>query len=281
MKQFLALIRFPNLIIMLLAQLMVRKFLVFPERTFLEALSWSFAMLVVATLCIAAAGYIINDYYDVKIDLINKPARVVVGKALSRRKAMMIHLYLSAAGVLLGGLIGWRIGAVLFGVAMLLWGYSAQFKKRPLIGNLTIALLSATMVLVVPLQAGQPSLAAWAYGVFAFLISLVREIIKDMEDVPGDASFRCRTLPIVLGLPQTKWVLYVVIALFLLYTGFIMLQRQHEPLFLVYLFVGVVLPTLVLLRQIFFADRKKEYAQLSWLCKAIMVVGICSMMVLR
>nr|WP_219921438.1 geranylgeranylglycerol-phosphate geranylgeranyltransferase [Rufibacter sp. XAAS-G3-1] len=266
---------------MLLAQLMVRKFLVFPERTFLEALSWSFAMLVVATLCIAAAGYIINDYYDVKIDLINKPARVVVGKALSRRKAMMIHLYLSAAGVLLGGLIGWRIGAVLFGVAMLLWGYSAQFKKRPLIGNLTIALLSATMVLVVPLQAGQPSLAAWAYGVFAFLISLVREIIKDMEDVPGDASFRCRTLPIVLGLPQTKWVLYVVIALFLLYTGFIMLQRQHEPLFLVYLFVGVVLPTLVLLRQIFFADRKKEYAQLSWLCKAIMVVGICSMMVLR
>ncbi|RNI26213.1 geranylgeranylglycerol-phosphate geranylgeranyltransferase [Rufibacter latericius] len=281
MKKFLALIRFPNLVIMLLAQLMVRKFLVFPERSFLEALSWPFAILVIATLCIAAAGYIINDYYDVKIDRINKPERVVVGKSLTRRKAMMIHLYLSASGVLLGLLLGWRIGAVLLGVALLLWGYSAQFKKRPFVGNLTIALLSAVMVLVVPLQAGQPSLAAWAYGVFAFLISLVREIIKDMEDVQGDASFRCRTLPIVLGLPQTKWILYLLVGLFLIYTGFVMLKRLQEPVFVGYLFIGVVLPTLVLVRQIIFADRKKEYAQLSWLCKAIMLAGICSMMVLR
>ncbi|WP_210466663.1 geranylgeranylglycerol-phosphate geranylgeranyltransferase [Rufibacter roseolus] len=281
MKQFLALVRFPNLLIMLLAQLMVRKFLVFPERSFQEALSWPFAILMVATICIAAAGYIINDYYDIKIDRINKPDRVVVGKFLTRRKAMMIHLYLSAAGVLLGLLLGWRIGGVLLGVAFLLWGYSAQFKKRPFVGNFTIALLSAVMVLVVPLQAGQPSLAAWAYGVFAFMISLVREIIKDMEDVQGDASFRCRTLPIVLGLPQTKWVLYLLVGFFLLYTGFIMAHRWHEPLFVAYLFLGVVVPTFLLLRQIFHADRKKEYARLSWLCKMIMVAGICSMMVLR
>ncbi|GGK61337.1 prenyltransferase [Rufibacter glacialis] len=266
---------------MLLAQLLVRKCLVFPERSLLGALSWPFAILVMATLCIAAAGYIINDYYDVKIDRINKPNRVVVGKFLTRRKAMMIHLYLSATGVLLGLLLGWRIGAVLLGVALLLWGYSAQFKKRPFIGNMTIGLLAAVMVLVVPLQAGQPSLAAWAYGVFAFFISLVREIIKDMEDVQGDASFRCRTLPIVLGLPQTKWVLYLLIGLFLIFTGFVMLKRLHEPLFVLYLFMGVVLPTGLLVRQILRADRKKDYAQLSWICKGIMVTGICSMLVLH
>ncbi|ALI99401.1 hypothetical protein DC20_11020 [Rufibacter tibetensis] len=281
MKQFLTLIRLPNLIIMLLAQLLVRKCLVFPERSLLQSLSWPFAVLVVATLCIAAAGYIINDYYDVKIDRINKPERVVVGKFLTRRKAMMIHLYLSAAGVLLGVIIGWRIGAVLLGVALLLWGYSAQFKKRPFVGNLTIALLAAVMVLVVPLQAGQPSLAAWAYGVFAFLISLVREVIKDMEDVQGDASFRCRTLPIVLGIPQTKWILYLLVGFFLIFTGFVMLKRLNEPLFVGYLFIGVVLPTFVLIRQIITADRKKEYARLSWICKGIMVTGICSMLVLH
>ncbi|WP_062543875.1 geranylgeranylglycerol-phosphate geranylgeranyltransferase [Rufibacter tibetensis] len=266
---------------MLLAQLLVRKCLVFPERSLLQSLSWPFAVLVVATLCIAAAGYIINDYYDVKIDRINKPERVVVGKFLTRRKAMMIHLYLSAAGVLLGVIIGWRIGAVLLGVALLLWGYSAQFKKRPFVGNLTIALLAAVMVLVVPLQAGQPSLAAWAYGVFAFLISLVREVIKDMEDVQGDASFRCRTLPIVLGIPQTKWILYLLVGFFLIFTGFVMLKRLNEPLFVGYLFIGVVLPTFVLIRQIITADRKKEYARLSWICKGIMVTGICSMLVLH
>nr|WP_242693213.1 geranylgeranylglycerol-phosphate geranylgeranyltransferase [Sabulibacter ruber] len=266
---------------MLLAQLLVRKFLVFPEHSLWQTLTWQFGLLVVATICVAAAGYIINDYYDIKIDRINKPERVVVGRFLTRRKAMMIHMYLSAVGVLLGLLLGVRIGLVLLGVALLLWGYSAQFKKQPFIGNLTIALLSAAMVLVVPLQAGQPSLAAWAYGVFAFLISLVREIIKDIEDVQGDASFRCRTLPIILGLPRTKWVLYLLIFLFLLFTGFIMLKRWHEPLFVVYLFVGVVLPTLILVRQIFFADRKREFTHLSWLCKAIMLTGICSMLVLH
>nr|WP_240336997.1 geranylgeranylglycerol-phosphate geranylgeranyltransferase [Rufibacter sp. SYSU D00308] len=266
---------------MVLTQVFVRKFLVFPERPLLQTLTWPFGILLLATVFVAAAGYIINDYYDIKIDRINKPERVVVGKALTRRKAMIIHLYLTAMGVLLGALLGVRIGLVLLGVALLLWGYSAQFKKQPFVGNFTIALLSAAMVLVVPLQAGQPSLSAWAYGVFAFLISLVREIIKDMEDVPGDASFRCRTLPIILGVPKTKWVLYGIIALFLLFTGVVMLNRLHEPLFIGYLFVGVVLPTLVLVRQIFFADRKKEFSHLSWLCKAIMVTGICSMLVLR
>lgn len=280
-KQFLSLVRFPNLVIMLLAQLLVRKQLVFPERTLQEALSWPFAVLLLATMCVAGAGYIINDYYDVKIDRINKPDRIVVGKSLTRRKAMMVHLYLSAVGVALGALLGWRIGLVLLGVALLLWGYSAQFKKRPLIGNVTIAVLSAALVLVVPLQAGKPSLAAWAYGVFAFLISLIREIIKDIEDVPGDASFRCRTLPIVLGIPKTKWVLYFLVLLFLLFTGTVMLHQRHEPLFVFYLFIGVVLPTLVLVRQLFYSDRKKEFTHLSWLAKAIMVTGICSMLVLR
>ncbi|RNI33308.1 prenyltransferase [Rufibacter immobilis] len=281
MKQFLSLVRVPNLVIMLLAQVLVRKFLVFPERSLAQSLSWPFGVLLLATICVAAAGYIINDYYDLKIDRINKPERVVVGKTLTRRKAMMIHLYLSATGVVLGLLLGWRIALVLLGVALLLWGYSAQFKKRPLIGNVTIALLSAAMVLVVPLQAGQPSKAAWAYGMFAFLISLVREIIKDMEDVRGDASFQCRTLPIVAGIPKTKWVLYLLLALFLVFTGFVMLERQHEPQFVWYLFVGVVLPTLVLVRQLFFADRKREFTHLSWLCKVIMLTGICSMLVLH
>jgi 4-hydroxybenzoate polyprenyltransferase len=280
-KKFLSLVRFPNLVIMVLAQVLVRKFLVFPERTLWESLSWPFAVLLLATVCIAAAGYIINDYYDVKIDRINKPERIVVGKSLTRRKAMMVHLYLSSLGVVLGALLGVKIGLVLLGVALLLWGYSAQFKKRPFIGNFTIALLAAAMVLVVPLQAGHPSKAAWAYAVFAFLISLIREIIKDMEDVQGDASFRCRTLPIVLGLPKTKWVLYFLAMLFLLFTATVMFYRQKGPLFVMYLFIGVMLPTVVLLRQLFYADRKREFAHLSWLCKAIMVTGICSMLVLH
>lgn len=280
MKNFLALIRFPNLLIMLLTQVLVRAYLVFPERSLGQLFSLRFVVLLLATVCVGAAGYIINDYYDLKIDRINKPERIVVGKGLTRRKAMMIHLYLSLVGVTLGALLGWRIGVVMFGAAMLLWGYSAQFKKLPLVGNMTIALLAAVMVLVVPLAAGQPSKAAWAYGVFAFLTTLIREIIKDIEDEQGDVSFRCRTLPIVLGLLKTKWVLYLLLVLFLLFTGVVMLERLYDTFFVIYLFLGVVLPTFALWRQLFYADRKRDFTQLSWLCKAIMLTGICSMFVL-
>ncbi|MGV3540866.1 MAG: geranylgeranylglycerol-phosphate geranylgeranyltransferase [Rufibacter sp.] len=281
MKNFLSLIRFPNLLIMLLTQVLVRQYLLFPERPWEQAFSWRFGLLLLATLCIAAAGYIINDYYDVKIDRINKPERIVVGKGLTRRKAMMVHLYLSAGGVVLGVLLGWRVALVMAGTAMLLWGYSAQFKKKPFIGNMTIAFLSAVMVLVVPLQANQASLSVWAYAIFAFLISLVREIIKDMEDMAGDASFRCRTLPIALGVPRTKWILYPLLTIFLLFTLYVVVERRHEPLFGAYLFIGVVLPSLVLTRHLYYADRKRDFSRLSWLCKGIMVTGICSMLVLR
>ncbi|MFC6996073.1 geranylgeranylglycerol-phosphate geranylgeranyltransferase [Rufibacter roseus] len=280
MKSFLSLIRFPNLLIMLLTQVLVRAYLVFPERSLGQLFSFRFILLLLATLCVAAAGYIINDYYDLKIDRINKPDRIVVGKGLTRRKAMAIHLYLSVVGVALGIVLGWRVGLVMFGTAMLLWGYSAQFKKLPFVGNFTIALLAATMVLVVPLAAGQSSKAVWAYGVFAFLTTLIREIIKDIEDEQGDASFRCRTLPIVFGLLKTKWVLYVLLVIFLSFTGVVVLERLYDTLFAVYLFVAVVLPTLVLWWQLYYADRKRDFARLSWLCKAIMLTGICSMFVL-
>ncbi|WP_345168341.1 geranylgeranylglycerol-phosphate geranylgeranyltransferase [Nibribacter koreensis] len=279
MKSLLSLIRFPNLVIMLLTQVLVRLCLVFPERSLAKSFTWPFGILLLATFCIGASGYIINDYYDLKIDRINKPERIIVGKGLTRRKAMMLHLYLSLASVTLGTLLGWRIGLVYLGTGLLLWGYSAQLKKRMLVGNMTVALLAAAMVLVVPLQAGQPSLAAWAYGIFAFLMTLIREIVKDMEDVQGDASFRCETLPIVLGLPKTKWVLYFLLLCFWLFTGFVIAHEWESKLLVVYLFIGVVLPSLVLFRQLFYADRKRDFAQLSWLCKGIMVTGILSMLV--
>ncbi len=280
MAKLLTLIRFPNLLIMLLTQVLVRAFLVFPDRTLGQLFSWRFYVLLLATLCVAAAGYIINDYYDLKIDRINKPERIVLGKGLTRRKAMMVHLYLSLLGVALGAALGWRIGLVMAGAALLLWGYSARFKKLPLVGNLTIALLAAAMVLVVPLQAGQPSKAAWAYGVFAFLITLIREIIKDVEDEEGDATFRCRTLPIVLGLLKTKWVVYGVLVLFLLFTTMVLLDQWQNTWFVTYLIIAVVLPTLLFWYQLLPADTKREFARLSWFCKAIMLTGICSMSVL-
>src|SRR5205823_514428 len=155
-----------------------------------------------AALLVAAAGYIINDYYDVKIDAINRPDRLVVGRVLRRRHAMLAHLLLSGVGVVLAAALSWRLGGVTLGAALLLWGYSARFKRIALVGNLSIAALTAALVLLPELQLLTGQRAVWLYALAAFLLTVVREIVKDIEDMRGDAQHDCRTLPLVWGVAR-------------------------------------------------------------------------------
>lgn len=266
---------------MAFCQLVVRACLLLPHRPWLQLLEVRFLLLVFSTLCVAAAGYVINDYYDVKIDAINKPKRVVVGKTVNRRQAMLAHLFLSGVGVLVGFALDWPIGLINLGAALLLWGYSAQLKKTFLAGNITIALLSAAMVLVVAVFERFDNKAVWAYALFSLLISLVREIIKDMQDVKGDASFDCRTLPVVVGIPGAKWFLYFFILIFAVTLLAGVVYRIDEVFFTAYILLLILLPTGVLTYRIYQADRKKEFAALSRLVKLIMLAGMVSMFLFR
>ncbi|MDB5263036.1 MAG: hypothetical protein JWQ14_2317, partial [Adhaeribacter sp.] len=234
-----------------------------------------------ATFCVAAAGYIINDYYDIKIDAINKPKRLVVGQGVNRRQAMLAHLLLSAIGVLVGFTLSWSVGLVNAGAVLLLWGYSAQLKMMLLLGNITIAFLSATMLLVVAVNLGVDNKAVWAYSLFAFIISLVREIIKDMEDVKGDATFGCRTLPIVAGIPRSKWALYFLMAIFYTTVVFAILYRRQDIFFGIYMLLLVLVPAFFFSKLIIKADRKKDFSRLSRWCKGIMLMGMLSMLFFR
>lgn len=265
----------------ILSQVLVRSSLLFPDNPWRQVFREEFLLLVFSTFCIAAAGYIINDYYDIKIDVINKPQRVVVGKEMSRRQAILSHFILTAIGVLVGLVLSWRVGAINLGAALLLWGYSAHFKKVFLLGNLIISLLGAAMLLVVAVQAGSDSVAVYAYAVFAFTISLIREILKDIEDMRGDASFACRTLPIVVGIASTKWVLYFLLLCFHLFTIAALVNRVPENLwFSGYMLLFVLLPGGLLWYRLRWAHRKKDFSRLSQLCKFIMLAGILSMVLL-
>lgn len=240
-----------------------------------------FLILTLATVCVAAAGYIINDYYDVKIDAINKPERVVVGKAIRRRPAMFTHMVLSFIGVALGFWLSVAVGLINLGAVLLLWGYSARFKKMPLVGNVVIALLGASMLLVVAVYAGKLNKITISYAVFAFLISLIREIIKDMEDMRGDASFDCRTLPIVLGIRRAKYVLYPIIALFQAFLLLVTFHPVTELGFGVYMLLFVLIPSIWMIVKLVRADRKRDFTFLSNLGKLIMMTGILSMLLLN
>jgi len=280
------LVRWPNLVIMLLSLVLVRGLLLRGQPLAEVLLAPRFGLLVLAALLVAAAGYIINDYYDVKIDAINRPARLVVGRLLGRRKAMLAHVVLSGVGVVLAVLSGagkrqaLLIGLVTLGAALLLWGYSARFKRVALVGNVSIGLLTAALVLLPELQLLTARKAVWLYALAAFLLTVVREIVKDLEDMRGDAQHDCRTLPLVWGVARSKWVAGVFLAaLAALVLGAVaQLPALGRWPLAAWLLALVVLPLAWLTRLLWLADRRRHFRQLSAWCKGIMLAGVLSML---
>lgn len=250
---------------------------------------WRLLVLVLSTVSIAAGGYIINDYYDIKIDLVNKPERVVIGKSVTRRYAILYHTLLSITGVLLGLALNWRIGAINFASAFLLWWYSNDLKRQPFIGNFVVALLTAIAVMMVD---GLYTASNWrnglsadvhyliiSYALFAFFMTLIREIIKDMEDLKGDDTFGCRTLPIVWGIRRTKLLIYFILVIFVIVVVLLNLISTELPFY--YFVVFLFPPLLWLIYKLIRADTKKDYARLSNFCKFIMLLGILSLAFIR
>lgn len=273
---FYRLIRVPNLLIIALTQYMVRIFLIGPKSEwFHHLLEPSLFLLVLSTVFIAAAGYIINDYYDVKIDTINKPKRVVIGRMLRRRIAMGAHTVLNFLGLFIGLYLGFQLFVFNFMAGFLLWLYSNQLKRLPFIGNFAIALLTASSLVVLAVYYKQNEFLIYTYAVFAFSISLIREIIKDMEDVRGDANFGCKTLPIVWGLRRTKILLYILVVSFVLILLSLASYLNNQLIY--YFLIFILIPLTWLIIRLVRADTKNEFGYLSKLCKFIMLIGILSM----
>lgn len=316
MLDFFRLIRFPNLLIIAFSQYMMRWFLLMPllelKRTDFdtylpkaEMTELDFFLLVLATVMIAAAGYIINDYFDVRIDEVNRPAQNVVGKSIKRRVAMGAHMVINILGVGIGLWLSWKYnqfssGSFIFiTVPALLWFYSTNLKKQFLVGNILIALLSSLVLLLVWLfelpgiyrtfstaypfliEAKQFSLAdvlniGLAYSAFAFIISLLRELVKDTEDYEGDLAYGCRTVPIVLGIARTKWIMAAITAVLLFLIGWlIVLQYQASDFSAVaYFLLLVELPLAVILWMVLKASGKTDWKRASLLIKIVMLTGI-------
>ncbi|MEQ8303973.1 MAG: geranylgeranylglycerol-phosphate geranylgeranyltransferase [Cyclobacteriaceae bacterium] len=273
-KALLQLTRFWNLVIIGFAQYFAAYFLIGPGTIF----EFDLLLLVSSTLMIAAGGYIINDYYDIKIDLINKPERVVIGKSITRRYAIFFHTALSIGGTALGFFVGWRIALINFLSAFLLWIYSNHLKRQPFIGNFVVAILTAISILVVNVHYQPINSLIITYALFAFSMTLVREIIKDMEDWKGDNTFGSQTLPIIWGLRKTKVLLYVLLMLFvatvLVVNNFYLGIPMHYLTILLFLPLGYLIAVLIK------ADTIRDYARLSSYCKVILILGILSMSLL-
>ncbi|KAA2241900.1 ubiquinone biosynthesis protein UbiA [Chitinophaga agrisoli] len=300
---FFRLIRYPNLIYIGLTQFLLQYCVVEPllassgEKPSLSVLC--FVLLSISTVLVAAAGYIINDYFDINIDIINKPEKMVLDKIISRRWAMAWHTILNMAGVSIGFIVAWKIGQIYLGFtqvicSLLLWFYSTSFKRQVLIGNVVISLLTALSVVVVGFYEKQiyESLEAimsqvgrrliqiiGVYALFAFVISMVREVVKDLEDMIGDSKDGCRTIPIVWGvLPAKSFCYGLLLGLqLLLLLVEIRIAIPGWYLAIGYLLLLVQAPAVyiyILLRK---AHLPEHYHKISSLIKLVMLTGILSM----
>jgi 4-hydroxybenzoate polyprenyltransferase len=268
---FIKLTRFWNLIIIALAQYFTAVFLI----SFDKIYDWRLFLLTTSTTIIAAAGYIINDYYDVKIDLINKPERVVIGKEIARRYALLFHTMLSFTGVAIGFLLNWKIGVINFFSAFLLWWYSNNLKRQPFIGNFVVALLTGVSVYLINILYHMHQPLVGIYSIFAFGMTLIREIVKDMEDFKGDNTFGCKTLPIIWGNRKTKFFIYFLMTA--LFASVVYINESYVQLPLLYFAIFLFVPLLFLFSRLVRADTKKDFYYMSQWCKVIILLGIMSM----
>lgn len=306
---FLGLIRGLNLLFIALTQVLFYYFILLPifhdSGTGPYLHQRLFFLLVTASVFIAAAGYIINDYFDLNIDQVNKPHKLVVEKIIKRRWAIVWHLSLSAIGVLLSFYIGWKVNNIFIGFAnllcvALLWLYSTTFKRKLLIGNVIISLLSAWVILVLYFSEWarilQVNIAreelyamtrvlrfAFLYAGFAFIISLIREVVKDIEDMAGDAKYGCRTMPIAWGVLVAKifvstWLVVLIAALGFIQFYVLQVRWWWSAL---YCFVMIILPLLYVFRKLFLAKTTEDFHRISSLIKLVMLTGILSMIFFR
>ncbi len=275
-KGFFRITRLPNLIILAAAQYLAALFLVGEAHEIYQYLfSTELFLLSSSTVIIAAAGYIINDYYDVKIDYINKPRQVIIGKLIKRRVAMITHTAFNFIGIGVGFYLSTVVGIINFTAAFSLWLYSNQLKRLPLIGNFIIAALTGLGIAVVALYFRENELLVYVYATFAFAISLVREVIKDMEDAKGDELFGCRTLPVIWGIAQTKRLLYLLIAFFIFLLFFLSGVLKNQTL--TNYFIILIIPISWFIYRLVYADKKVDFALLSNAAKLIMLSGMLSM----
>ena len=300
---FIKMIRVPNLFFIVLTQVLF-------HTTILDTIllplgvrpvidGWDFIFLSVASVLIAAAGYIINDYFDVNIDQVNKPTANVVDKIVSRRWAMAWHFVLSGVGILLSAWVAWRTGCwyILIGNFMcvvFLFGYSVSLKRKLLFGNILISLLTAWVILVIGLSefsthtitnfkiieaSGKILRISFLYAGFAFVSSLIREAIKDIEDMQGDETYGCRTMPIVWGVNAAK--VYIAVWLIVILALLVILQvyvaRFEWWWAMAYSIVFIIGPFVLIFLRLFKAKTQNDYHHLSNWTKLVMLTGILSM----
>jgi 4-hydroxybenzoate polyprenyltransferase len=299
--KYLKLIRYKNLLLIAFMQLIFRYGFLKFQNVPLALTNWNYLLLVCTTVLIAAGGYIINNILDQDTDGINKPSQVVVGKSISESTAYNMYIGVTFTGVAIGFYLSNVIAKPSFAtlfilIAATLYLYATSLKQLLLIGNIIIALLLSFSVIIIGFfdlfpttNIGNQQKMATVfsilldYATFAFMINLLREIVKDLEDINGDYNQNRNTLPIFIGANRTTKIVFVLsfIPLFLLLnyinTYFV---ANNLALITAYSILFIIAPLIYFSVKIFTANKTKDFTHLSFILKLIICFGLLSIALL-
>lgn len=300
--KYLKLIRYQNLLLLAFMQLLFRYGFLKFQNIFLSLNDWQYGLLVLATVLIAAAGYVINDILDQETDYDNDKGNVIVGKLISEKVAYNFYFVLNITGVGIGYYLASVIHKPSFAGAFIiisatLYMYATSLKQMLLIGNIVVALLLSFSVIIIGLfdllpatyEGNQTEMGVMFsilidYAIFAFIINLIREIVKDMEDVEGDYNNGISTLPIAIGLGKTSiivGVLGIIATLILLWYINSNLMESKLYYTVIYGLFFVVAPMIFFVVKVWSAKTKEEFRLLSTVLKWIIFFGILSILVVN
>ena len=291
------LIRWKNLLIIALVQILIKYALFVPFGVDITLNWFGITLLILSSVCIAAAGYIINDIYDIETDLVNRPEKVIVGQTLTEKKANNLFLFFNFTGVLIGFYLSHLVGkssffALFVVISALLYVYACYLKRTVLIGNIVVSILVALSSLIVGIfellpvidsqnQTNQINMfkVVLDYALFAFIINLVRELIKDIEDVDGDHKSGMNTLPILLGRERARNITFIVSLIPILGLIYYLTNYLYmHTILVIYFLILVAGPSIFVAIKIFQAKSKKDYKLISKILKLIMISGMMSML---
>lgn len=300
MVPFLKLIRYQNLLLLALMQFIFRYGFFKTENIPLALSDWQYGSLIASTVLIAAGGYIINNIFDQNTDTFNKPNTVIIGKNISETQAYNLYIGLTVTGVSIGFYLSNVIDKPGFAslfilIAATLYLYATSLKQMILIGNIIVALLLSLSVIIIGIfdlypatginnqqQMGLLFSILLDYAIFAFMINLLREIVKDIEDMDGDYNQGMYTLPIAIGKSRTGKIVFGLSFIPLFFILFYIHKYLIELLFvIVYLLLFVAGPLLYFTVKMWSATTKKEFHFLSILLKYILLFGILSIIIIR
>ncbi len=300
MQSIFTLIRWKNLLMIALVQLLIKYALLEPFGVTITLNGFGFSLLILSTLCIAAAGNIINDIYDQDTDAVNKTNKQIVGKAISEKTAYSLFIGFNVVGVLIGFYLSHLVGrtgffALFVIVSGLLYIYASYLKQMLLIGNIVISVLVALSIIIVGLFELLPAITVqnqetqltyfkiiFDYALFAFIINFVRELVKDIEDIDGDYKAGMNTLPIAIGRTRAT---HITLALSFIPLGavifYVVTYMYHNLWIVAYFLVFVIAPLIYVIIRLFQAKLKSDYHFISNLLKLIMLFGMLSLLIYK